>query len=150
MPQHPTLVSHTRLQKINCFRLWAGWVGPEATVVPGQASSHHTGLLHLPHFLCVLWFGKNWQALDRGYQLELVHTRHLGMNSAGHYGDLTKLCYPDTLVNQVWHFDFLYKMNCGKKFIIIIKEDLCSEYVFISVACYNAGILWPKKLSCRY
>lgn len=67
------------------------------------------------------------------------------MNSAGHYGDLTKLCYPDTLVNQVWHFDFLYKVNCGKKFIIIIKEDLCREYVFISVACYNAGIFWPKK-----
>ena len=32
--------------------------------------------------------------------------------------------------NQVWHFDFLYKVNRGKKFIIIIKKDLYSEYFF--------------------
>lgn len=33
-------------------------------------------------------------------------------------------------MDQVWHFDFLCKVNFGKGFIIIIKEDLCKEYLF--------------------
>ena len=70
--------------------------------------------------------------LDGDLQLDWVPARPLGTSSAGHDGDFNELFYEDTLENQVWHFDFLYKVNRGKRFIIIIKEDLYSEYLFFS------------------
>lgn len=90
------------------------------------------------------------KALDRGYQLESIHRRHLGINSAGHSSDLNKLSYPDTLANQVWHFDFLCNAKDGERFIIIIKENLCTEYFSSSVSYYTAGVFMSRECNCRY
>lgn len=60
----------------------------------------------------------------------MLDTWELGL--AGHYGDLNKYFFRDPLANQVWHFDFLYKVSHGKILIMIIKEDFGSEYFFFS------------------
>lgn len=78
---------------------------------PRQVPGNPAGLFHLPHFLCARWFRKECKALDGDLQLEWVPARPLGTSSAGHDGDFSELFYQDTLENQVWHFDFLYKVS---------------------------------------
>lgn len=82
--------------------------------------------------------------------MRVFHSRHLGASSAGHWGDLNKLSHGDTLANQGWHFDFLYKVNCGKRFIIMIKEDLCSEVRFFPCILLYCWYFMTKKMSFGY
>ena len=61
----------------------------------------------------------------------------LGGSSAGHSGDLNKLSHGDAPANQGWHFDFLCKVNCRKRFIIMIKIYAASTFSFPCILLHS-------------
>lgn len=101
---------------------------------PGRVPSNHVSLLNslISYMYCdVEKIAKHLiEATTEGVPC-------LGGSSAGHSGDLNKLSHGDAPANQGWHFDFLCKVNCRKRFIIMIKIYAVSTFSFPCILLHS-------------